>query len=61
MYLTTSKGEQYYTETPNCKPFLGWESQQIHNQWHSSNPNYRINSFASNIEAHLPKQETISV
>lgn len=57
LYLTASKGKQYCAKTASSYPLLGRESQQLHKQWHCSNPYRRINSFPSKTEAHLPKQE----
>jgi len=53
LYLTTCKGNKYCAQTTSSQPPLCGETQQLHEQWHSSNPNCSIYSFPRKINAHL--------
>lgn len=56
LHLTTGKSQQDSPKTSSSQPFLGRETQQLHEQWNSRNPYCRVYSFPCKLESHLPKE-----
>lgn len=56
-YLTTSKRKQYCPKTSSSYPLLGIDTQQLHKERNSSNPDTSVNSSHGKIQPHLPQTD----